>query len=148
MSAEADSRQQTGKKESMKNIEEIKEFFSKDRYATESGAVIDEVGDNYAKCSIELNEMHRNAVGGVMGAVYYTLADFAFAVATNHDQPGIVSLDANITFLSYCKGTKLIAEAKCVRDGRTTCYYQIPITDENGTLLTMVNITGYKTQKK
>ena len=132
----------------MKNIEEIKEFFSKDRYATESGAVIDEVGDNYAKCSIELNEMHRNAVGGVMGAVYYTLADFAFAVATNHDQPGIVSLDANITFLSYCKGTKLIAEAKCVRDGRTTCYYQIPITDENGTLLTMVNITGYKTQKK
>ena len=56
----------------MKSLEEIMEFFSHDRYATESGAVIDEVGDKYAKCSIELNEMHRNAVGGVMGAVYYT----------------------------------------------------------------------------
>ena len=132
----------------MKSLDEIKEFFSNDRYATETGAVIEEVGDKYAKCSVELNEMHRNAVGGVMGAVYYTLADFAFAVATNHDQPGIVSLDANISFLSSCKGTKLIAEAQCVRDGRTTCYYRIPITDENGTLLTMVNITGFKTQNR
>ena len=131
----------------MDRIEEIREFFSKDRYATESGAVIEEVGDKYARCSIELNEMHRNAVGGVMGAVYYTLADFAFAVATNHEQPGIVSLDASISFLSMCKGTKLIAEANCIRDGRTTCYYQIPIRDENGNLLTMVNITGYKTNR-
>ncbi|MBR4580524.1 MAG: PaaI family thioesterase [Lachnospiraceae bacterium] len=131
----------------MKSIEEIREFFSRDRYASESGAVIEEVGDNYAKCSIELSEMHRNAVGGVMGAVYYTLADFAFAVATNHEEPGVVSMEANISFLGTCKGTKLIAEAKCIRDARTTCYYQIPITDENGNLLTVVNIRGYKAQK-
>lgn len=132
----------------MKTIEEIREFFSHDRYATESGAVIDEVGEKYAKCSIELNEMHKNAVGGVMGAVYYTLADFAFAVATNHENPGVVSLDASMSFLSSCKGRKLIAEAICVKDGRTTCYYRIPICDENGTLLTEVNITGFKTQNR
>lgn len=130
----------------MKNLEEIREFFSHDRYAAISGAVIDEVGDNYAKCSIALNETHRNAVGGVMGAVYYTLADFAFAVATNHEEPGVVSMDASMAFLSSCKGNKLIAKAQCVKDGRSTCYYRIPITDENENLLTMVNITGYKTQ--
>jgi len=132
---------------SMKSIEEIREFFSKDRYATDSGAVIEEVGEKYSKCSIVLNEMHRNAVGGVMGAVYYTLADFAFAVATNAEVPGTVSLDASMSFLRSCKGTKLICEAKCIRDGKTTCYYEMPITDENGTLLTMVHITGYKTGK-
>jgi len=131
----------------MKTLEEVRAFFKNDRYATDSGAVIDEVGEKYSKCSIVLNEMHRNAVGGVMGAVYYTLADFAFAVATNAEVPGTVSLDANITFLRSCKGTKLICEAKCIRDGKTTCYYEMPITDENGTLLTMVHITGYKTGK-
>ena len=131
----------------MQTMEEVREFFRKDRYATDSNAVIEEVGEKYAKCSIELNDMHRNAVGGVMGAVYYTLADFAFAVATNQENPGTVSLDANITFLSYCRGTKLIAEAKCIRDGKTTCYYEIPVTDENGKLLTMVHITGYKTNR-
>lgn len=131
----------------MKTLEEVRAFFKNDRYATDSGAVIEEVGEKYSKCSIVLNEMHRNAVGGVMGAVYYTLADFAFAVATNAEVPGMVSLDANITFLRSCKGTKLICEAKCIRDGKTTCYYEMPITDENGTLLTMVHITGYKTGK-
>ena len=83
----------------MKSLEEIREFFSRDRYATESGAVIEEAGEKYAKCSIELGPMHRNAVGGVMGAVYYTLADFTFAVATNAQVPGTVSLDGSITFL-------------------------------------------------
>ena len=130
----------------MKNLEEIREFFGNDRYAAMSGAVIEEVGERYAKCSIVLNEIHRNAVGGVMGAVYYTLADFAFAVATNHEEPGVVSMDASMSFLSSCKGTKLIAKAQCIKDGRSTCYYQIPITDENGNMLTMVMITGYKTQ--
>ena len=131
----------------MKSIEEIREFFNKDRYATESGAFIEEVGEQYSKCSIELNEMHRNAVGGVMGAVYYTLADFAFAVATNAEVPGTVSLDAGMTFLRSCKGSKLVCEARCIRDGKSTCYYEMPITDENGNLLTMVHITGYKTVK-
>ena len=131
----------------MKTLEEVRAFFKNDRYATDSGAVIEEAGEKYAKCSIVLNEMHRNAVGGVMGAVYYTLADFAFAVATNVEEPGTVSLSANIAFLRSCKGTKLIAEAKCVRDGKSTCYYEIPVSDENGNLLTVVNITGYKTGK-
>ena len=131
----------------MKSIEEIREFFSKDRYATESGAFTEEVGEHYSKCSVELNEMHRNAVGGVMGAVYYTLADFAFAVATNAEVPGTVSLSASMAFLRACKGNRLICEAKLIRDGKSTCYYEMPITDENGTLLTVVNITGYKTGK-
>lgn len=131
----------------MKTPEEVRTFFKNDRYATDSGAVIEEVGEKYSKCSIVLNEMHRNAVGGVMGAVYYTLADFAFAVATNAEVPGTVSLDASMSFLRSCRGSKLICEAKCIRDGKSTCYFEMPITDEDGNLLTMVHITGYKTAK-
>mgnify|MGYP004420687191 CR=1 FL=1 len=32
------------------DIERIREVFSKDRFATENGAVIEEVGEHYAKC--------------------------------------------------------------------------------------------------
>ena len=64
-------------------LERVRETFRGDRFATEMGAVIDELGDNYSKCSLVLNEHHRNAVGGIMGGVYFTLADFAFAVASN-----------------------------------------------------------------
>ena len=35
----------------MKPSEEIVQLFQNDRFATENGAVIDEVDDHYAKCS-------------------------------------------------------------------------------------------------
>lgn len=128
------------------DIEKIREFFAKDKFATENGMIIEEVGDHYAKVSVELTDRHRNAVGGIMGGVYFTLADFAIAVASNWDgKDGVVSLNADMAFLAAAKGGKMYATANCVKDGRTTCYYRIDITDENGKLLNVVNVTGYKT---
>lgn len=128
----------------MKTIEEIREMFSHDRYAAMCGAYIEEAGERYSKVTCELGDKHRNAVGGVMGAVYFTLADFAFAVASNAwlDRPDVVSISSNISFLNYCKGNKLTAEAVCVKDGKTTCYYEVNITDDLGKRIALVTITG------
>lgn len=126
----------------MKPLEEIREQFEKDRYATENGAVIDEVGEGYARCSVKLTSRHRNAMGGVMGGVYFTLADFAFAVAANHEKMSVVSISTNISFLSACKGETVTAEARLVKDGRTTCYYTVDVTDDTGRQVAAVTITG------
>ena len=67
----------------MKPSKETVELFQNDRFATENGAVIEEVDDHYAKCSLVIEDRHRNAMGAVMGGVYFTLADFALAVASN-----------------------------------------------------------------
>ena len=67
----------------MKPDEKTVKLFENDRFATENGAVIEEVEEHYAKCSLKLGSHHRNAMGAVMGGVYFTLADFAFAVAAN-----------------------------------------------------------------
>lgn len=126
----------------MKTIEEVREIFSKDRFATENYAVIDEIGKNYAKCSMEINDRHKNAMGGVMGGVAFTLADFAFAVATNWELMNTVSISSNIAYLGAVKGKKLIAEAHMIKDGRTTCYYNINVDDELGNKVAVVTITG------
>lgn len=131
----------------MKTIEEVRKVFEKDRFATENGMIIDEIGERYAKCSVKLGDRHQNAVGSVMGGVPFTLADFAFAVATNWEKPGIVSLSSNITFLSKAKGDVLIAEAHCIKDGRSTNYYKVDVTDNLGTLVAVVTITGFNTAK-
>ncbi len=128
----------------MKAIEEIREIFKNDRFATVNGAYIEEVGDGYSVCSIEINENHKNAVGGIMGGVMFMLADFAFAVAANHDVMNTVSISSNIAFVGVCKGTKLIAAAKCLKDGKSTCYYNISVCDELENLVCEVNITGFK----
>lgn len=127
----------------MKNIDEIREIFKADRFATVNGAYIEEVGDGYSVCSIEINENHKNAAGGVMGGVPFMLADFAFAVAVNHETMNTVSLSSTISFLGVAKGNRLIAKAECVKFGRATCYYTVHITDEIGTKVAEVVFTGF-----
>lgn len=130
-----------------KTMEEIRVMFQADRFATENGAVIDEVGDHYAKCSLTLQPRHRNAMGAVMGGVSFTLADFAFAVASNWQEIGTVSLQSNIAYLGSVKGQRLLAEAICIKNGRTTSYYRIEVADDLGNLVAVVTTTGYRTGK-
>ena len=126
-----------------KSLEEIRKLFEKDHFAIENGAVIEEVGDHSAVCSLTITDLHRNAMGAVMGGVYFTLADFAFAVAANHEKMGCVSLHADISFLGAAKGEKLIAKAVCIKAGRTTACYRVDVTDELGNLAATVTVTGY-----
>ena len=130
----------------MKNkrtLEEVRKLFEADRFATENGAVIEEIGDHCARCSLMLTDSHRNAMGAVMGGTYFMLADFAFAVAANWERMGCVSLRSDISFLGAARGEKLIAEAVCVKDGRTTACYRVDVTDELGNLTATVTVTGY-----
>ncbi len=127
----------------MKTIEEVRDFFKNDRFATENGAVIEAVSDGYARCVMELCDYHRNALGAVMGGAIFTLADFTFAVASNWNKEPHVSLTSQITYLGRAKGNKLIAEAKRIKEGRTTCYYLIEITDELGTQVAHVTANGF-----
>lgn len=131
----------------MRTIQEVREFFANDRFANESGAYIEEIGDKYAKCSMEITPKHLNAAGALMGGATFVLADFAFAVAANWQGDGsTVSLNSSITFYGAAKGSKIIAEAVCLKDGRTTCCYQIMITDDLGRQVAAVMMTGFKKQ--
>ena len=104
--------------------------FAQDLYATEAtGISIEEVRTEYAKCAMTIMPHHRNAMGGVMGGVFFTLADLAFAAASN----------------SHClEEDSPLAETQCVRQGRNTCVYNIMVHDENGINTAIVTTTGLK----
>ncbi len=128
----------------MGSLEEARQIFAKDIYATElSGAVIDEIGENYAKCSMILTEKHRNAYGGIMGGAIYTLADFAFAVASNYGKDvATVSLVGQASFMSATQGSKLIAEAHMIKDGKRNSFFEVTVTDDLDKLVAVVTFTG------
>ena len=127
----------------MKTLEEVRNIFLADRFASENGAVIEAFDEGYAKCTLALEARHRNAAGGVMGGVPFMLADFAFAVAVNHERMGTVSLASTISYLGAAKGNTLIAEAHCVKEGRSTCYYRVDVTDDTGRAVAEVTINGF-----
>ena len=129
--------------EETKTLEEVQRIFAGDRFATDNGAIIEEIGDHSAVCSLMITDLHRNAMGAVMGGVYFMLADFAFAVAANWEKMGCVSLRSDISFLGAARGRKLIAKAVCIKNGRTTACYRVDVTDELGNLAATVTATGY-----
>lgn len=127
----------------MKNIEEARHFFAGDKYAVEvTGIEIDAVDECYSKCSLCLDERHRGAHGQIMGGVMFTLADFAFAVATNSPQSFTATANSSISYLSAAKGDKLFAECRKIKEGKRLCFYEIKITDDLETEVAVISTTG------
>ena len=69
---------------SYQTLEEARELFKKDRFATDSGMEVVSISDDEAVTRVVLNDGHKNAYGGIMGGAIFTLADFAFAILSNN----------------------------------------------------------------
>ncbi|MBQ9625531.1 MAG: PaaI family thioesterase [Clostridia bacterium] len=122
-------------------------FFENDRFAKNAGIKIIAAERGYAVCEMNIEEMHLNAANTVMGGAIFTLADFAFGIASNADQPPTVTMSASISYMGVCKGKRLIAVSKCEKDGRSSCVHTIRIDDELGNHVAMVNAIGFRKSK-
>jgi len=113
-------------------LEDARAYFSRDRFATENGIVLDALDDSRAVASMALGPRHRNAAGGVMGGAIFTLADFAFAALTNGRGRLTVAQQVSINYLAAPKGARLVATARWRKDGRTTCVVTVDVADDAG----------------
>lgn len=126
------------------SIDEAREFFKDDKFATNTGIQIDELSEDSCQCSLELNDGHKNAVGGVMGGVMFTLADFSFAVLSNHLHSPTVAQQVSVNYLSAPKGEKLIAKAICKKNGRSSSIINVDVVDDTGRDVVQFIGTGFK----
>ena len=127
-----------------RDLEWARKTFANDRFATEAaGVIIEEAGDQICRCSMKITPIHKNAAGGVMGGAIFTLADLTFAVAANFGGRMTVSISSNISFIGVCKGETLLSTARCIKSGRSTCFYEIEISDDLGNKVAIVTITGF-----
>ena len=130
--------------EEIRDLEWARKTFANDRFATEAaGVVIEEAGDKICRCSMKITPVHKNAAGGVMGGAIFTLADLTFAVAANFGGRMTVSISSNISFIGACKGDTLLSEARCIKSGRSACFYEIDVKDNLGNQVAVVSITGF-----
>ena len=73
----------------------------------------------------------------------FTIADFAFAVATNFDKENFtVTTVSQISYLGTVKGDTLYAETKLIKDGKTVCFYEVDIFDNFHNAIAVVNFNG------
>ncbi|WP_458456386.1 PaaI family thioesterase [Methanobrevibacter sp.] len=126
------------------SIEEAREFFYKDKFAVNTGVTLDDLTEDEVVCSLDITDEHRNAYGGVMGGVIFTLADFAFAVLSNQIHQLTVAQQVSINYLSAPKGDKLIAEASCRKNGRNSSIIIVNVSDDIGRDVAQFVGTGFK----
>lgn len=128
----------------MNNTEKAREIFGNDVYASQlTGIEILEAEAGYAKCALKIEDKHKNALGQVMGGVFFVMADFAFAIASNFEQSPTVTQTSQIVYLSSVKGSTLYATTEKIRSGHSTCFYKISITDDTDALCAYVTTSGF-----
>ena len=121
-------------------------YFEKDRFAAFVGIKLIEVRPGYAKASLVLSENHLNAVGIVQGGVIFTLADFAFAAASNSRGQVSLGINANISYFRAPQGKILTAVATETFLNPKLANYTVEIFD--GTEGIVAQFTGMVYRKK
>jgi len=121
----------------------IKEFFKKDIFAMEAGVELLETGNGTARTRMEILPKHLNGGGVCQGGAIFTLADLAFAAATNSHAQLTFSIQANIQFFKSESQGYLYADAKEIFNHGKLASAEVRVTNASGELVAMFNSMGY-----
>jgi acyl-CoA thioesterase len=86
-----------------------------------------------------------NFQGYPHGGVIFSLADIAFGGACNSHGATAVALNMTISFFTAVPaGSRLVAEAREIKQGRRAGFYQVSVTSEEGALVAQVHCVAHK----
>lgn len=119
-------------------------IFSQDRYAALTGIEIVEVRTGYCRARLHIEDKHLNAANVVQGGALFTLADLAFAVASNSHGQLALAINVNISFLKSVSSGTLYATATELDEPKRLGAYDVLITDEQGHIVARFNGMVYR----
>lgn len=109
------------------------EIIAGDPFARHLGIEMLHLGPGHSRLRMRLTPAMQNFNGLAHGGAIFALADAAFAAASNAHGTVAIALTMSIQFLEPPgPGSRLIAEAREVRRGRRTGFYEITVTEEDG----------------
>jgi acyl-CoA thioesterase len=97
--------------------------------------------DGEVRITMDASDKH-NALGSAHGGAVFTIADQAFAVASNLGPEQQVAIFASMTYIKPARG-KLEAVAKKIGDTKRTSVYEVRVF-EKGELVAIFQGNGYK----
>ena len=113
-------------------MDESTTFFKKDAYARQAGIELVEVSKGAAKVKMDIHNQHKNSHGTVHGGAIFTLADTAFALASNSHGIPAAAINAHISYVKSATSGTLFAEAEEFSLNPKIATYIVHVTDQNG----------------
>ena len=129
-------------------MKKVRELLSKDEFAKHNGMELVELSAGTAKAVMTIGRQHLNGAGTVHGGAIFSLADFAFAAASNSHGVIAVAINANISFVKAATEGTLTAEAKEQSINPKLATYLVDVTDDAGDLVASFQGMVYRKKPK
>ena len=120
------------------------EYLQGDRFAKHCGIELVSVAPGRAVTRMTTEPRHLNGVGIVHGGAIFTLADYAFAAASNSHGTVALGINVSITYLKSAAAGVLTAEAREVALNPKLASYAVNVTDAAGALIAVFQGLVYR----
>lgn len=129
--------------------EVILDKFAQDTYAKFLGIQIDKVEEGRAIVSVEVNEHMLNFHGFVNGGLIFSIADVAFAIASNSYGQTAVGINVNINYMKAgLLGDTLTATAEEVSRNPKLGLYRLTVRNQHEEILAIADGMVYRKKEQ
>lgn len=130
-------------------MDNIRQFFEeKDLFAKHCGIEIVDVQPGRAKVSMKIERFHLNGANTVHGGAIFTLADFAFAIASNSHGTLAMGINTSVAFVKAAISGSIHAEAREISRNPKLATYLVDVTDDAGDLIASFQGTVYRKKEQ
>jgi acyl-CoA thioesterase len=123
---------------------DIGRYMAGDRLGETLGIELLDVGPGRATTRMQVEQRHLNGLGILHGGSIFSLADIAFAAASNAHGNVAVAISVTIEFLKAVRSGTLTATATEVSDGARIRAYAVRVEDEAGGLVALFQGLVYR----
>ena len=122
----------------MMEAEYARQYQKKIPFVAHLKILTEELGEGTAKLSMPVEAHLKNSLGTAHGGVIMSLLDVALCTAARTLHPesvGVVTIDLSTSFIGGATGTKLLAEARVLKDSRSMTFVEAEARNEDGSLV-------------
>src|SRR4051812_19245271 len=120
------------------NVEFAREYQKRIPFVSHLRILTETLGEGTARLSLPIEPHLTNSLGTVHGGVIMSLLDVALCTAarTLHpDSVGVVTIDMSTSFIGGGNGTRLLADARVMKDARTMSFVEAEARNEDGSIV-------------
>ena len=129
-------------------MEKVKELLSaNDIFAKHNGIELLSISAGTATASMQIKPYHYNAAGTVHGGAIFTLADFAFAAASNSHGRIAMGISTSVNFVKAAVKGMLHAEALENSINQKLASYTVTVTDDDNSTIAIFQGMVYRKQE-
>jgi len=127
----------------------VNKMLADDAFSQWLGVEIFEIKPGFAKIKMEIRPDMNNGFNITHGGITYSLADSAFAFASNSHGRVAVAMETNISYLKKVTiSDSLTAIAEELSLGNTIGVYNVSVTDQNDSKIAKFRGTVFRTKEK